>query len=423
MPGLFQNYPGNLAPTGQELMPLDLPAPSNLNVLPETVVMSAMQVAGSGPVTMRNLLKGGDFTSNPWVRGTTFTGISSTLTYTADRFGALGGASSSISVSKQAVATGAIPGEGFGQALQFGRAAANANTALIQIGQALETLDSIQAQTDQVTLSFWAQAGANFSAVGNFLNLYAFTGTGTDQSLAAMLAGTWTGSSARQLSTVANGNISFGVNAVSLGNPGVGQASVGNPSTGLGYGPVLTPVTGVNITSSWAKYQVTFSVAQTATQLGIAFGYTPVGTAGANDWFQIAGVQLECVAANMPVATPFEHRPQSVEAVLCQRYAYSWSEPAANVPVSAIGLATGAATQKIILPLPAFMRAAPTMTIPSAGSWRLNIAGTPTAVTLAAATSSVSAGVLTGGATNTAGQVLLLEGNGGNGLIVASAEL
>ena len=54
---------------------------------------------GSGqPAFPRNLLDGSDFTTNPWQRGTSFTSIANTLTYTADRWFAVGGSSSSISV-------------------------------------------------------------------------------------------------------------------------------------------------------------------------------------------------------------------------------------------------------------------------------------------------------------------------------------
>ena len=108
----------------------------------------------------RNLIDGGDFTTNPWQRGTSFTGIASTPTYTADRWFAVGGASSSISVSQTANTAVA----GFSQSLVFGRASANANTAQINLGQVLESGDSIRMQGQPVTLSFWAAAGANFSA-------------------------------------------------------------------------------------------------------------------------------------------------------------------------------------------------------------------------------------------------------------------
>src|ERR1700684_364214 len=49
-----------------------------------------------GVAHFRHLIDGGDFTVNPWQRGNSFTAIASTLTYTADRFFAVGGASSAI---------------------------------------------------------------------------------------------------------------------------------------------------------------------------------------------------------------------------------------------------------------------------------------------------------------------------------------
>src|SRR5215468_11263326 len=99
-------------------------------------------VGGSQLAFPRNIVDGGDFTVNPWQRGTSFTGIANTLTYTADRFFAVGGASSSISASRQSVT--AVPG--FSKALQFGRANGNGNTAVITLGQVIETADVIRMQ-------------------------------------------------------------------------------------------------------------------------------------------------------------------------------------------------------------------------------------------------------------------------------------
>jgi hypothetical protein len=43
-------------------------------------------VGGSQLALPRNIIDGGDFTTNPWQRGTSFTAIASTVTYAADRF-------------------------------------------------------------------------------------------------------------------------------------------------------------------------------------------------------------------------------------------------------------------------------------------------------------------------------------------------
>src|SRR5215831_6340933 len=158
-------------------------------------------VGGSQLAFPRNLIDGGDFTTNPWQRGTSFSGIVSTLTYTADRFFAVGGAASSISVS-QVTGVTAVPG--FTQALQFGRAAANANTAVITLGQIVETLNAIRAQGQTVTLSFWAQAGANWSPANGALNVLLASGSGTNQTAASLVAGTWTGLSSLALTPQQN---------------------------------------------------------------------------------------------------------------------------------------------------------------------------------------------------------------------------
>jgi hypothetical protein len=138
-------------------------------------------VGGSQLAFPRNIIDGGDFTTNPWQRGTSFTSISNTLTYTADRWFAVGGVSSSIGVSQVTGVTGVL---GFTQALQFGRANANSNTAAINLGQVVETLDSVRCQGQQVTLSFWAAAGANWSPASGNLNVLLASGTGTNQSAA-----------------------------------------------------------------------------------------------------------------------------------------------------------------------------------------------------------------------------------------------
>src|SRR5215472_3671811 len=165
-------------------------------------------VGGSQLAFPRNIVDGGDFTTNPWQRGTSFTAIASTLTYTADRFFAVGGAASSISVS-QVTGVTAVPG--FSQALQFGRAAANANTVVITLGQIVETLDAIRAQGQTVTLSFWALAGANWSPASGNLNVQLVSGTGTNQSAASAVAGTWTGFSSLTL-TPAQGTAAAAAN-------------------------------------------------------------------------------------------------------------------------------------------------------------------------------------------------------------------
>src|SRR6266852_5808232 len=307
-------------------------------------------VGGSQLAFPRNIIDGGDFTTNPWQRGASFTAIASTLTYTADRFFAVGGASSSISVS-QITGITAVPG--FTQARQFGRAAANANTAVINLGQVVETLDSIRAQGQTVTLSFWAQGGANWSPANGALNVLLGSGAGANQSAASLVAGTWTGYTSLELTPQQNiAPTSSPNNAVLTAGANIAQ----------------------QITTSWQRYAFTATAPAGCTQLAVLFNATPVGTAGAADFVQIMGVQLEIGAQ----ATPFEHRDIEVELAIAQRYFFNIPEPGSGVIVGA-GMVAGTNAEIIVIPLPVQMRAAPTVTV-SAGTFKFNLAGTATAV-------------------------------------------
>jgi hypothetical protein len=392
-PGDFVIVANQAVPQGYILQVQNLTA-GTLSAPGAATLAAPAGVGGPQLALPRNIIDGGDFTTNPWQRGTNFTGISSTVTYTADRFFAVGNATSSISVSQVPGIT-AVPG--FSQALQFGRAAGNTGTAAISLGQVVETLDSVRTQGQTVTLSFWAQAGANWSPAGGALNVLLASGTGVNQNASGLTAGTWTGYTTLTLTPQQN------ISPVS--SPGA---------------VVLTPGANIaqQITAGWQRYSFTAAVPQSCTQLGILFGATPGGTAGAADFVQLMGVQLEIGSQ----ATPFEHRDVELELALAQRYFFNIPEPAAGVIVGA-GMVTGTTSEVIFIPLPVQMRAAPTVSV-SAGSFRVNLAGTPTAVgTFAAgATHTPNYISVTASATGTAGQATLLQGGGGTGFIQASAD-
>jgi len=341
-------------------------------------------VGGSQLAFPRNVIDGGDFTTNPWQRGASFTGIANTPTYTADRWFAVGGAASSVSVSQITGVTNVL---GFNQALQFGRAAANANTAVISLGQVVETLDAIRCQGQQVTLSFWALAGANWSPASGNLNVLLASGTGTNQSAANLVAGTWTGYASLTL-TPQQGSTTP-------------AANIAQP-----------------ITATWTRYAFTATVPAGCTQLGVLFNATPVGTAGAADFVQVMGVQLEIGAQ----ATPFEHRDIELELAIAQRYFFNIPEPASGVIVGA-GMVAGTNAEIIFIPLPVQMRAAPTVTV-SAGAFKFNIAGVATAVAGFAAGTTHTPNYISvvGTTTATAGQGTLLQGGAGAGFVQASAD-
>jgi hypothetical protein len=337
--------------------------------------------AVSGPAqflaNFRNLIDGGDFTTNPFQRnipglasgGVISTAITSTPTYFSDRFFAVGGASSSILMA--AVADTSV--QGFSQSLKISRSSGNANAAAINVGQVLETADSIRAQGQQVTLSFYAKQGANYS--GGALSVAVISGTGTNQSAASMVAATWTG-----------------------------QASSVSGSQSL--------------STSMTRYSFTGNIPANATQLGVLLTWTPSGTAGSDDSITINGVQLEIGSMSA-----FEHRDAQVELELGQRYAYVLAEPATGV-ICGIGGATQAANNQIFYkPLPTPMLKAPTVTI-AAGSFKVAAGAAAAAATgfAAGATHTQNEISLVSTLTQTAGGAASLQGGGGSGYIIASSD-
>lgn len=244
-----------------------------------TVEAQALATADSIPVGPNYIINGG---FDIWQRGTNFS--SATSPYTADRW-QLGRSSSSGASVYQL--TGGPTGIQYATRVQ--RDSGNASTNIIYFAQSLESRDSIPLAGSTVTLSFYAHFGAQFSAASAILGATVIQGTGTNQNLIS------TGFSG-QTTVVATSNV---------------------------------------LTSGWQRFTATGIVSTAATQIGVYFSYTPVGTAGANDYFDIAGVQLEAGS----YATPFRRNAPSIQAELaaCQRF-YEKSYDLTTVPGTATTL-------------------------------------------------------------------------------------
>ena len=213
-----------------------------------------------------------------WQRGTTYALTNSNAYGSVDRWSFLQSTTAN-GVANQ-VASGLT---GFQYALKLGRNNGATTTGAVQMTQVVETSNSIDLAGNSVTISFWAKAGANFSASSSNLGIYVATGTGTDQSSSSFIVSGWTGNSA-----------------------------------------ILN--TTQSITTTWTRYSFTASVSSTATQIGVNLYYTPVGTAGADDNVYITGVQLE----KGSTATSFDYRPYGTELQLCQRYYQKYTSIAAG---------------------------------------------------------------------------------------------
>lgn len=386
--GIYEGYPNNSAAlTGSERWAVDTLLSSGQSPQTENITTGQMATYTrglAGNSGWKNLLIGGDFNTNPWQRGTTSGDIANTLTYQADRWWNLGGASSAINVTKQTGASDIIAGTG--ASLRFQRKAANADTTAICMGQALTTPNSLQMQGQRVVLSYWALKGANFSPAASNVTATIGYGTGSSESAANFAAGTWTGYTA----AVATSQV---------------------------------------ITTTWTQYTTYADIPATATQVGVKFCFTPVGTAGANDWAEFAQIQLEIAPSGVTTATTFERRSVGEELDMAQRYFYQVNEGAATVRYWS-GLAITTSTAHIYVTFPTTMWRAPTTVVATVGTFTcVKSDGT---TTTGSALASVASSMWTGGATLlvtvaatplTAGNATALLGGGGSGVVSWSAEL
>jgi len=262
---------------------------------------SALLPAGLG---FRNVLINGDF--KVWQRGTSIT-VTSGTPYTADRWCVTPGGAANFSASRQTASL-----DGFQYCLRLQRTASNTNTSALYLSQPVETVNSIPLANKQITFSFYARAGTNFSAASSALNVRIVTGTGTDGNY---LSATLTGQ-AFQLDTTAT------------------------------------------LTTSWQRFTYSVLIPSGVNQVQPVFFYTPVGTAGAADYYEITGVQLE----QNYQPTPFEQRPIGVELALCQRY--YWRNA-----IYGAGAVGGSGTVPIVtVAFKTTMRASPTITYVSGGT-------------------------------------------------------
>jgi len=341
---------------------------------------SAQVLFGQAGPNFKNLVDNSNF--NVYQRGTTaVTTITTTATYHADRWAGYSGTSTNETLTN---VTSSLPtGTGtpvFTNAEQVQRASGQTGVAATCLIQEIPTSDIKPLAGQPVTLSFWALAGSNFSATSSLLTAQVATGTGTDQGLASFISG-WTGA-----------------------------------ATPVSYGATLT--------TNWQRFAVTGTLAATVTEAAVNICFTPTGTAGTNDYFQITGVQLE----QGTIATNLEWRPAGVELTKLNRYFWEVNEAVSGVTTFGVCQAVSTTSGRCVIPNPVLMRAAPTAAC-TVGTLAVNVAGTATALTACAATSGGSGiGAIelttTVASGQTAGQVEVLQsGNStGGGVISASAD-
>ena len=243
-------------------------------------------------------------------RGTSVSVAASTQAYTLDRWQTATGANQACTIAR--VATGDTTNLPFIQyAMRYQRNSGQTGTSGQSTYQSMESVNSIPFSGKTVTISVYARKGADYSATSSILQFNLANGTGTDQSIYSGFTGQ---------------------NNVSSNN--------------------------MTLTTTWQRFTYTGTVPTNSTQLAIGFGFQFQGTAGANDYFEVTGVQIDVGS----VALPFRTNAETIQGELSaaqryyQRYTVGVNQ---NTGFTTLNYSTTAAIAT--LPMKVTMRVAPTV--------------------------------------------------------------
>lgn len=222
----------------------------------------------NSPVAGKNALINGG--CDIWQRGTSFpsgVGLGQSVVYSADRWHWYrGGNDTGATLTRQSAGLA-----GFNYCMRIKRNSGNTSTQTLGLRYTLETADSLRFAGKTITFSFYARKGSDYSATGSLFRVFLPYGTGTDQVVHSF----------------------------------------------TGFTQALSSST-VTLTSTWTRFTFTGSIPSNATEIGLEMFADPTGTAGANDYMEITGLQLE----EGSVPTSFARAGGTVagELAKCQRY-------------------------------------------------------------------------------------------------------
>jgi hypothetical protein len=315
--------------------------------------INSLQAAGKNQILNSNF--------GVWQRGTSLSVSASTSPYTADRWQLSVGANQASTVSRQATNdTTNLPNIQYCARVQRNSGQTGVASNLIFV-QSFETANSIPYANKEVTLSFYARKGADYSPTSSFLTSYLVGGTGTDQ----------------------NGIAGY-----------AGQTTISTNS--------------VVLTTTWKRFSATVTIGSTITELNVRFDMAPTGTASTNDYYEITGVQLEVgsVASNF---TPNGSTYQG-ELAACQRYYFRATAGAAGQHF-ANGNNQSTTLAVFVMPFPTIMRIAPTALEQSGTAGNYSVRHQATSTTASAVPAFESASTYAGIFTTTVSSGLT-AGNG-----------
>ena len=251
-----------------------------------------------------------------WQRGTT-NAFGTVGGYGADRYIIQRGSwASGATMSRQATGdTINLPNIQYCARIQ--RNSGDTSTQGINIQHSIETANAIPFAGKTVTFSFYARAGASFATTNGNNTLFAglYTGTGTDQNLAT-----------------------------------------------AGFTGIVTAINSSStLTTTWQRFAYTATLGTNVTEIGIAFAFNNVtGTAGANDYFDVTGVQIDLGSYNANTAPAFRRSGGTLQGELaaCQRYYVRWGGTVVYEMIGQ-GFASSTGQGRFVINYPVTMRTAP----------------------------------------------------------------
>lgn len=287
--------------------------------------------AGSLPINdnsgFKNRIINGGMTV--WQRGTSFLNITDTgQIFQADRwFSVIGSAATNI------VQSSSVP-QGFVNSLKIGRTQGQTTASYHYIAQNIEFVNFADLAGQTITISFWAKAGTTFSGTNIGTDIY--TGTERDQG----------------------------------GNGGVWGFWVGS----------VNSTTTFNISTTWTRYSWNCTIPANAQSMAFDVGYGSAGTAGADDYLYLTGIQIEKNTG----PTNFEVRTFSTELQMCQRYYWrdGWTVSGGGQKRYFNGYMYSTAQWESTLVFPVEMRVPPTLSYSALSTFTVNYSVTPTSLNL-----------------------------------------
>jgi hypothetical protein len=306
--------------------PNQVPTNGDLGSMAYQEANNYLSIAQSG---MRNAIINGSL--DVWQRGTSWADGNND-TYTADRWHTQRYAANSYSISRQGTGGQAAGMPNFDYCQRLQRVSGSTSTNSYFMNQPIERINCMHLIGQTVTLSYYVRLGSTYT--GDFTS-----------------------------------SICYHDNS-NYPNDGMYYNNFRN-SGGTANSNKIVPFSTV-----WQRVEHTWSIPSTAIQVGVAFftNGTMSSTAGANDYFEVTGVQLEVGTR----ATAFERRQYAAELALCQRYfqttypsGYALGSTTSSISYS---METIAQATTSYLPvgwnMPVAMRTTPTATLfnPSTGS-------------------------------------------------------